>query len=87
LISINSFIASQVVFRTVSVLFKILRIGGSPNAGVASSKPALESNIKLHFPVSQNYGKDLEINRFFVFSNLEYGVSSLLRNLGQYLPN
>jgi len=78
---------SQVVFRTVSVLFRILRVGGSPNAGVVSSKPAVESNSKLHFPVSQNDGKDLEINRFFVIiSSLEYGLGMFLRNLGQYLP-
>jgi len=70
------------------VLFRILRVGGNPNAGIVSSKPALESNSTLHVPVSQNDGKDLEINRFFVIiSNLEYGVSRFLRNLGQHLPN
>jgi len=57
LTSINSVIVSQVVFRTVAVLFRILRFGGNPNAGVVSSKPALESNSKLHFPVLQNDSK------------------------------
>lgn len=72
----------------MSVLFKFLRVEGNTNAGVMSSKLALESNSKLHFPVSQNDGRDLEINIFFVnISNLEYGVGRFLRNLGQYLPN
>lgn len=72
---------SQVVFRAVFALFRILRVGGSPNAGVVSSKPALESNSKLYFPVSQNDGKNPEINRFFVIiSNLEYGVRRFLRS-------
>jgi hypothetical protein len=52
-----------------------------------SSMPALDINSTVNLLVSQNDSKDIEINRLFVFiSNLEYGVSRFLRNLGQYLP-